>query len=387
MTRKQRAEPSRMYIRTVDYIKGKVVILDQTKLPLEESYIRIEDPSELASAISTLRVRGAPAIGVAAAHGVLLALEREIRSSLPDPPEYIFDHGSATARADYGDLDGEGITTRLLETADMLAATRPTAVNLFWALKRMKSVIERSACDAAALARNLPMEAFAIHDGELSTDRRIGEQGAALLDDGMTVLTHCNAGGLATAGFGTALAVMKTAHVRGKRISVFACETRPLLQGSRLTAWELRRAGIDVTVICDSAAASLISAGRIDAVITGADRIALSGDAANKIGTLGLAVLCGSFGVPMYIAAPWSTFDLSLPEGTAVPIEERPEEEIRILSGRRIVPDGAKVYNPAFDVTPAGMITALITETCVIRNPSTESVSEAAEKAGVLPES
>jgi methylthioribose-1-phosphate isomerase len=248
----------------------------------------------------------------------------------------------------------------------------------------MRKAIERSGEDVALLAENVSAEAFAIHDEELETDHRIGENGAALLTDGMTVLTHCNAGGLATAGYGTALAVIKTAHEQGKKISVFVDETRPLLQGARLTAWEMVRAGIEVTVLCDNAAASLFAAGRIDAVVTGADRIVLNGDSANKIGTLGLAVLCEKYGVPMYIAAPWSTFDLTIMDGSGIPIEERDPEEVKSFAGVKTAPDKAKAYNPAFDVTPAGLLTAIITETCVIEGPDTGKIRAAALEAGVL---
>jgi methylthioribose-1-phosphate isomerase len=370
-------------VRTVDYRKGRVVIIDQTLLPDREVYLEIDDPAELASAIRDMKVRGAPAIGVAAAHGVLLALEREIAEGLEGAPRYVFDHGENKARIDTHPLDGEAISRKLIETVDMLADTRPTAINLFWALERMREAVEKSGGDAGKLVENVSSEAFAIHDGELRTDRRIGENGASLLRDGMTVLTHCNAGGLATAGYGTALAVIKTAYSQGKGISVYADETRPLLQGSRLTAWELTRAGIDVTVLCDGAAASLFSAGRIDAVVTGADRIVRNGDSANKIGTLGLAVLSEKFGVPFYIAAPWSTFDLSVEDGSGIPIEERDSEEVTSFAGARIAPVGARAYNPAFDVTPAGLITALITETCIIRQPDAESIAAAAAEAGM----
>ena len=371
-------------IRTVDFSRGKVVIIDQTLLPAEEKYVEIGDTAELAAAIRILKVRGAPALGVAAAHGIVLELENEILAGQDDPHGYIFDHGTDTAAFDASGLDGAAITAKLLETADMLAATRPTAVNLFWAIERMRKAIKRSGNDIPLLAENVSTEAFAIHDGELETDRRIGENGAVLLSDGMTVLTHCNAGGLATAGYGTALAVIKMAHERGKAISVFADETRPLLQGSRLTAWEMIRAGIDVTVLCDNAAASLFAAGRIDAVITGADRIVLNGDSANKIGTLGLAVLCEKYHVPMYIAAPWSTFDLTIEKGFGIPIEERDPEEVKSFAGVRTAPEEAKAYNPAFDVTPAGLLTAIITETCVITTPDQGKIRAAALEAGVL---
>jgi len=373
-----------MVVRTVDYIKGMVVIIDQTLLPAEEKYVPLRDPGELATAIRVMKVRGAPALGIAAAHGVLLELENLIIEGQDEPPDFIFDHGSPFVPFDPSGIDGSTVSARLLEAADMLAGTRPTAVNLFWALERMRKAIVKSGGDIMLLAENVSAEAFAIHDGELETDRRIGENGAGLLKDGMTVLTHCNAGGLATAGYGTALAVVKTAHEQGKRISVFADETRPLLQGARLTAWELSRAGIDVTVLCDDAAASLFAAGRIDAVVTGADRIALNGDSANKIGTLGLAVLCEKYGVPMYIAAPWSTFDLAVGDGSGIPIEERDPAEVRYFAGVMTVPEEAGVYNPAFDVTPAGLISAIITETCVIDKPGREKIAAAAEAAGIL---
>jgi methylthioribose-1-phosphate isomerase len=370
-------------VKTVDYVKGLVVIIDQTLLPGEEKYVPLRDPEELAAAIRVLRVRGAPALGVAAAHGILLELENLIIEHHENPPEYIFDHGSPSAAFDPSGIDGQAVAARLIEAADMLAATRPTAVNLFWAIARMKKAIERSGNDITRLAENVSAEAFAIHDEELETDGRIGENGAELLRDGMTVLTHCNAGGLATAGYGTALGVIKKAHEQGKRISVFADETRPLLQGARLTAWELVRAGIDVTVLCDNAAASLFVAGNIDAVITGADRIVLNGDSANKIGTLGLAVLGEKYGVPVYIAAPWSTFDLGIETGADIPIEKRDPEEVRSFAGVRTVPEDAGAYNPAFDVTPAGLITAIITETCVIDRPDAEKIRSAAEEAGM----
>jgi len=280
-------------------------------------------------------------------------------------------------------MDGSVVEAKLLEAADLLAGTRPTAVNLFWAIERMRKAIARSSGDIMLLAENVSSEAFAIHDSELEKDRLIGENGAGLLRDGSAVLTHCNAGGLATAGYGTALAVIKTAHERGKRIKVYADETRPLLQGSRLTAWEMVRAGIDVTVLCDSAAASLFASGGVDAVITGADRIALNGDSANKIGTLGLAVLCARYRVPMYIAAPWSTFDLGIRSGPDIPIEMRDEAEVKTFAGVATAPAEAGAYNPAFDVTPADLVTAIITETCVIEAPDIEKIRSAARQAGL----
>jgi methylthioribose-1-phosphate isomerase len=370
-------------VQTVDYVKGLVVIIDQTLLPVEEKYIPLRDPGELADAIRVLKVRGAPALGVAAAHGVLLELENLIIESMDDPPEYIFDHGSPAAAFDPAGIDGKAVSAKLIEAADMLATTRPTAVNLFWALDRMKKAIAKSGGDIGLLAQNVPAEAFAIHDGELETDRRIGENGAVLLRDGMTVLTHCNAGGLATAGYGTALAVIKTAHEQGKKLRVYADETRPLLQGSRLTAWEMVRSGIEVTVLCDNAAASLFASGGVDAVLTGADRIVRNGDSANKIGTLGLAILCEKYGVPMYIAAPWSTFDLRIGSGADIPIEQRDPGEVKAFAGTTTAPEEAKAYNPAFDVTPAGLLSAIITETCVIEAPDGDKIMAAAAEAGL----
>jgi methylthioribose-1-phosphate isomerase len=373
------------FVRTIDYNRGKIVIIDQTLLPEEEKYLEIADPGELAAAIRVLRIRGAPALGIAAAYGVLLELENLISSAQEKRPEYIFDHGSQPAPFDPSGLDPREVTSALLSTADMLASTRPTAVNLVNGLERVRMSIASSGGDIKEIACRVSGAAFDLHDEEIRTDRMIGENGAALLKDGMTVLTHCNAGGLATAGYGTALGVIKMAHERGKRIKVYADETRPLLQGSRLTAWELVRAGIDVTVLCDNAAASLLASGRIDAVITGADRIVLNGDSANKIGTLGLAVLCEKYGVPMYIAAPWSSFDLSMETGGDIVIEERGDDEVKSFAGSVTAPREAGAYNPAFDITPAELLTAIITETCIIEAPDRAGVARAAEKAGRLP--
>ena len=242
-------------------------------------------------------------------------------------------------------------------------------MNLFWALERMRKAIDRSGNDITLLAENVSAEAFAIHDGELETDRRIGENGAVLLRDGMSVLTHCNAGGLATAERGTALAVVYAAVEQGKNVRVFADETRPLLQGARLTAWELTERGIDVTVICDSAAASAMAKGWIDKVIVGADRIAGNGDVANKIGTFPLALAAREHGVPFYVAAPYSTLDLGLESGALIPIEERDPEEVTTVQGVRTAPEGARAWNPAFDVTPASLVTAIITDAGVFRPP------------------
>jgi methylthioribose-1-phosphate isomerase len=310
-----------------------VRILDQTLLPDTETYLTLETVDAVAEAIRTLRVRGAPLIGIAAAMGVTLALRR----------------GAAT------------LETVCAATA-ALGATRPTAVNLRWALGRM----ERRAAGVAAVGEDLPRalrdEATAIWDEDRAMCARIGAAGAALIDGDAVVLTHCNAGALATGGMGTALAPVYTLHAAGRRISVVADETRPLLQGSRLTAWELAQAGVPVTVIADGMAASRLRRGDITCVLVGADRIAANGDVANKIGTYGVALAARANGVPFYVAAPSSTVDMATPDGAAIPIEERAAEEIAALGGRRTVPAGVQVWNPAFDVTPAGLVTAIITD-------------------------
>jgi methylthioribose-1-phosphate isomerase len=310
-----------------------VRILDQTLLPDAETYRTLETVDAVAEAIRTLRVRGAPLIGIAAAMGVTLAVRR----------------GAATLET-------------VCAASAALGATRPTAVNLRWALGRM----ERCAAEAAAagedLQRALRDEATAIWDEDRAMCARIGAAGAALIDGDAVVLTHCNAGALATGGMGTALAPIYTLHAAGRRISVVADETRPLLQGSRLTAWELARAGVPVTVIADGMAASRLRRGDITCVLVGADRIAANGDVANKIGTYGVALAARANGVPFYVAAPSSTVDLATPDGAAIPIEERAAEEVAGLGGRRTAPAGVQVWNPAFDVTPAGLVTAIITD-------------------------
>mgnify|MGYP003341639715 CR=1 FL=1 len=267
---------------------------------------------------------------------------------------------------------------KLRSVAEYLATSRPTAVNLFWALDRMTRFADRqpSSLSSSELHDRLLIEAKAIDDEDKAMCLAIGHHGSQLLEDGMTVLTHCNAGGLATAGDGTALSVIFAAVRAGKKIHVFADETRPLLQGARLTAWELMKRQIPVTVICVNMAAQVMKEGRIHCVVTGADRIAANGDAANKIGTYGVAVLANHHGIPFYVAAPSSTFDLSLADGSGIPIEQRKDEEIAESFGKRTVPRGVAVYNPAFDVTPASLIDALITEKGVVRNPTTESVSK-----------
>lgn len=289
-----------------------------------------------------LRVRGAPAIGIAAAYGVVLS-QRNADSHRSDSP-----------------------CQSALQAADYLATSRPTAVNLFWALDRMRGVIAAHPQGQSDLATKLLKEAIAIHDEDRRMCRAIGQHGAELISDGSTIITHCNAGGLATAEYGTALSVMFTCQDQGKRLQVFADETRPLWQGARLTAWELTQRGIPTTVICDSMAAHLMQTRQVDAVIVGADRITARGDVANKIGTYGLAVSAKYHGVPFYVAAPSSTFDLQLIDGTDIPIEQRDPAEVIAPYGHVIAPSGVNVYNPAFDVTPAELIDGLITERGVI---------------------
>lgn len=354
-------------------------ILDQTLLPSREVILEIETARGVADAIRSLKVRGAPAIGMAAAYGILLALEEHAKEHGGGRSGYCFDHGSGMVPAELPRLEADGIREVVEVTARMLAGTRPTAVNLFWALERMKSASMEDN-DPLSLYRKIGEQAFRIHDEELEVEAEIGRVGAGLVEEGMNLLTHCNAGGLAAAGLGTALAVLYAAHEQGRSFHVFADETRPLLQGARLTAWELNRRGIDVTVICDSAAATLCSQGEIGMAIVGADRIAGNGDVANKIGTLGLAVLCEKYRVPFYVAAPWSTFDPELQSGSLIPIEQRSPEEVAGPDEGRIVPRGVSVFNPAFDVTPADLVTAIITERGIIERPDRGKIEELSRK-------
>ena len=335
-----------------DRDKSELVLLDQTRLPGEVAYARCRDIDSVAEAIRSLKVRGAPAIGVAAAYGVVLG----VRQSAAD--EY------------------EAFGREVDDAADRLAATRPTAVNLFWALERMRRTArENRGAPVEDIKGALLREAMAIQSEDERTCRLIGEHGAALLRSGQTVLTHCNAGALATSGMGTALAVVYRAHGEGKRIHVYADETRPVLQGARLTSWELAQAGIGVTLICDNTAAQVMKEGRIDCVIVGADRVAANGDVANKIGTYGVAVLADAHGVPLYVAAPFSSIDLSMESGREIPIEEREAAEISQGPGGRTAPEEVEVYNPAFDVTPARYVSAIITERGVARRPYAESLA------------
>ncbi|MEI7880215.1 MAG: S-methyl-5-thioribose-1-phosphate isomerase [bacterium] len=343
-----------MSLRTIDWnpdstaglLPGTVIMVDQTRLPGELVFLRTRSVEEIWQAIKTLQVRGAPAIGIAAAMGVATAIQG---------------HADAT-------------TNKLMETAlqaaDYLATSRPTAVNLFWALDRMRAVIRSSATlSPPAFKERLVREAIQIRDEDAAMCRAIGKHGATLLKDGDTVLTHCNAGGLATAEYGTALAPIYVATEQKKHIRVYADETRPLLQGARLTAWELMQAGIDVTIICDNMAAHVMKTKAITAVMVGADRIAANGDAANKIGTYGLAILAKAHGIPFYVLAPSTTFDFALKTGAEIPIEERAAEEITMGFGRRTAPEGVKTYSPAFDVTPAEFITAIVCEKGLIYPP------------------
>jgi len=323
--------------------EGALCLLDQTGLPHEVRTVRCVSWEDVAEAIRTLRVRGAPAIGIAAAYGLVLAAQ-------------------AHAARPSGDL-----LDAVRRAAAGLRATRPTAVNLTWALDRMVAVAGSS--PAADLPQRLREAADALARADVATNRRIGEHGAVLIPDRARVLTYCNTGMLATAGYGTAFGVLLRVHQEGRGIHVIACETRPVLQGARLTAWELLRAGIPATLITDNAAGSLMQASGVDAVIVGADRIAANGDVANKVGTYTLAVLARAHGIPFYVAAPLSTVDLATPSGAAIPIEERRPEEILTVGGVRIAPEGIEVRNPAFDVTPHHLVTAIVTDAGVIRSP------------------
>jgi methylthioribose-1-phosphate isomerase len=344
-------------IQTVGWVgdarHGHVRLIDQTRLPTEFVEIDCQDVSSVWEAIKLLRVRGAPAIGVAAAYGAVIG-----------------------ARAQ-GIEKPANVRRALAEASAYLRTSRPTAVNLFWALDRMAAAAAGAKAESAQeLLERLLAEARAIEDEDRAMCRAIGKHGAALVAPGEGILTHCNAGGLATADYGTALAVIFSAQDAGKQVHVFADETRPLLQGARLTAWELQRRGVQVTLICDSMAAQVMKEGKIQKVVVGADRIAANGDTANKIGTYGVALLARAHEIPFYVAAPSSTFDLSLADGSAIPIEEREPHEVTHGFGRRTAPEGVDVYNPAFDVTPAALIAGIITEKGVIRPVNQESIRE-----------
>jgi len=322
-------------------------VIDQTMLPNEEVYRELRDLQSVWTAIKRLVVRGAPAIGVAAAYGIAIEAQRLAREGHHQP------------------------LLALYSAATFLKTSRPTAVNLAWGVDRVVAAAERSQVETAVeLADVVEQEAMAIHREDIAVCRKLGELGADLIPDDATVLTHCNAGALATSAWGTALAGVFVAHERGKKVRVMADETRPLLQGARLTCWELMKAGIPTTLLCDNMAASAMARGGIAAVFVGADRVAANGDAANKIGTYGLALAAQAHGIPFYVVAPWSTIDLNTPTGAEIPIEQRDAEEVTDRwYERRVAPPGVAVYNPAFDVTPAKLIAAIVTERGVIRAP------------------
>jgi methylthioribose-1-phosphate isomerase len=342
-------------IPTLTWTSEGVRFIDQTKLPLDESYVIATTYEEVADVIVTMVVRGAPAIGVSAAYGVALgALRSKAKTTQEFEPEF------------------EKICARL-------AGTRPTAVNLFWAIDRMKRVFSSMIAAGAPLTdiqQKLLAEAHAMYEEDIAACKTMGAFGGELLPDEGGVLTHCNAGALATCGYGTALGVIRSAVEQGKRIHVYADETRPFLQGARLTAWELMEDGIPTTVICDNMAASLMRAGKIKAVVVGADRIAANGDFANKIGTYSVAILAKEHGIPFYCAAPWSTIDTATATGDAIPIEERSAREVTHHGGKQLTPHNVGICNPAFDVTPAKYVTAIITERGILRAPYAESLKE-----------
>ncbi|MBI5150267.1 MAG: S-methyl-5-thioribose-1-phosphate isomerase [Candidatus Omnitrophica bacterium] len=348
-----------MSIQTIRWTNGHVKLIDQTKLPGKLVYIHCRDVKTLWQAIRRLSVRGAPALGVAAAFGVLLGIKSFSGS------------GSRSRNRN----DRKRFSKHVERISDYLATSRPTAVNLFNALTRMKAVIQRHpGADVAQLKDLLKKEALAVYEEDRTLCRKMGDFGARLVPSGGRLLTVCNAGALATVDYGTALGVMYSAKAKGKKFQVYSCETRPLLQGARLTVWELLRSGIDTTLICDNMAATLMKQGKIDAVFAGADRIAANGDTANKIGTYNLAVLAKHHRIPFYVVAPQSTFDLSIAGGKQIPIEERSREEVLGFGGRPTAPRQVKVYNPAFDVTDNALITAIVTEKGIIRPPFRKNI-------------
>ena len=359
-------EGMKQEMRTVFWQDGAVVMIDQKALPLAEQYVTCADYREVIAAINDLTVRGAPAIGVAAAMGIALGA-----SHLPDSPPEAF-------RWAFDDI------------CKQFAATRPTARNLFWAIERMKRRFEEA---YSASQERLPemgkgdslrpirealvAEAIKIGEEDIAINRRLGQNGRELIPDGARILTHCNAGALATAGYGTALGVIRAAREEGKTLHVYVDETRPVLQGARLTAWELLREGVPCTLIADNMAGFLMQRGKVDLVIVGADRIAVNGDTANKIGTYSLAVLARAHGIPFYVAAPLSTIDPALPDGGTIPIEERNPDEVTHCGVVRTAPEGVAVWNPAFDITPYNLISAIITEAGVFRPPYEEAIKSA----------
>jgi methylthioribose-1-phosphate isomerase len=338
--------------KTIEWKDDRVVMIDQRKLPMEEAYVECLTYEDVARAIKEMVIRGAPAIGVAAAMGVALGA---LKSERKDKGEFL---------------------RELEEISMVLSKTRPTAVNLFWALRRMKDVVDKNyEGDIERIKMSLVEEAKRVYEEDVEICKKIGSVGGQLIEDGSVVLTHCNAGSLATADYGTALGVVRNAIERGKRIKVITTETRPFLQGARLTAWELYKDGVPVSLITDGMAGYVMSKGMIDAVIVGADRIASNGDVANKIGTYSLSVLAKVHGIPFYVAAPMSTIDFDCPSGELIPIEERDTKEITHIMGNRIAPE-VNVLNPAFDITPNENISSIITEKGIARAPYTISLKE-----------
>ena len=341
-----------------------VVMVDQRKLPAQEIYVRCRSSAEVARAIKTMVIRGAPAIGVAAAFGIALGMRKSTAT------------GTQKFAAEFH------------KTCELMASTRPTAVNLFWAIERMKQVFAAAAEAGASVEQiqdRLDREAQAIHDEDVASCRAMGAFGAQVVPADAKILTHCNAGALATAGYGTALGVIRGAIEAGKHVTVFADETRPFLQGARLTAWELVRDGIETTVITDNMAGSLMRQGGVNFVVVGADRIAANGDTANKIGTYSVAVLAREHNIPFYVAAPLSTIDLNTPDGSRIPIEERNAREVTHVAGTQLAATGALIWNPAFDVTPHHFISGIITERGIFSAPYTESLSRAFEQEASVP--
>ena len=344
-------EPGARAPQAVRWQDGALYLLDQTRLPGEVVERRQESVSQVWTAIAQLQVRGAPAIGIAASYGLVLALQDKLR------------------------LTRAAFIEELRRQADYLESARPTGVNLRWALRRMRRrALEAADAGPAEMHEALLAEAIRIHDEDRQLCRRIGMAGRSLIKTGMGVLTHCNAGALATAGLGTATAPMYLAHAAGERFRVLVDETRPLLQGARLTAWELRQADMDVTLICDNMAAAMMASGKVDLALTGADRVAANGDVANKIGTLGLAVLARHFGIPFYVALPYSTIDLETADGAGIPIEERAAREVTRWGERVTAPEDVTVSNPAFDVTPHELVTGIITEQGILQPPYRQSL-------------
>src|SRR5258707_417798 len=345
-------------IQTLEWTDSGVRFIDQTKLPTEETYVTCKTCAQVADVIRNMVVRGAPAIGVAAAMGIALGLK--------------------TSKAE----NGGDLKQEFDQICDVMGKTRPTAVNLFWAIKRMRDKFEMLRVRPIAQIRQaLIDEAQRMHAEDIAANQAMGRHGATLMPASGGVLTHCNAGALATCGYGTALGVIRAAVEQGKKIHVYADETRPFLQGSRLTAWELMKDGIPTTVISDNMAGVMMKQGKIGAIVVGADRIAANGDVANKIGTYTVAILAKEHGIPFYVAAPISTVDLACTDGSKIPIEQRNSKEVSHIAGKQMVPDGVEIENPAFDVTPAKYVTAIITERGIARAPYTESLHRLAQES------